>query len=149
MTCHTFSSELFLPHPPDLVFPFFSDARNLGTITPPWLRFEVLTPGDLEMKTGVIIDYRLRVHGLPLRWQSKITRWEPPYSFTDEQIRGPYRKWVHTHSFQGRDGGTLCGDHVEYAVPGGWLINFLLVRRDIEKIFHYRQEALNRIFPAG
>lgn len=148
MTLHTYSAELWLPQPPEKVFPFFADARNLETITPPWLKFEVLTPGPIEMKVGTLIDYRLKVHGFPLSWRTEITAWEPLHRFVDEQLCGPYRRWVHTHTFEPRDGGTLCHDRVEYAVPGGRLVNWLLVRRDVETIFRYRQQAMSRIFPA-
>jgi len=146
MTTHTLTTELWLPRPRDEVFPFFADAHNLEAITPPWLRFQVLTPRPIPMRPGARIDYRLRVHGLPLRWQSEITAWEPPFRFMDEQRRGPYRRWVHTHTFAERDGGTLCHDHVEYAVPGGRLVNWLIVRRDVAAIFRFRQEALARRF---
>lgn len=128
------------------IFAFFCDAQNLESITPPWLKFEVLTPAPIELGEGALIDYRLRVRGIPLRWQSKITHWDPPHSFVDEQLRGPYRLWIHTHTFEERDGGVLAGDHVKYAVPGGALMNNLLVRRDVEKIFEYRQKELAEIF---
>jgi ligand-binding SRPBCC domain-containing protein len=131
------------------VFSFFADARNLEAITPPWLQFEILTPGEIEMRVGALIDYRLRVHCVPVRWQTEITRWEPGRCFVDEQRRGPYRYWRHTHTFSDLDGGTLCRDEVEYAVPGGRLVNWLLVRRDIEEIFAYRAAALGRRFPPG
>lgn len=149
MTLHTYSAELWLPQPPERIFPFFADARNLEAITPPWLKFEVLTPGPIEMKVGTLIDYRLKVHGFPLRWRTEITAWEPLHRFVDEQLRGPYRRWVHTHTFESRDGGTLCHDGLVYAVPGGRLVNWLLVRRDVESIFRYRQQAMTRIFPAA
>ena len=143
-----FTSEIWLPQPRDRVFPFFADARNLQQITPPWLRFEVLTPPPIAMQPGARIDYRLRLHGLPLRWQSEITLWEPPFRFRDEQRRGPYRSWIHTHEFEARDGGTRCRDHVEYAVPGGRLVDTLFVRRDVKAIFAYRRQALQKRFPS-
>lgn len=149
MTTHTFSTELWLPHNRARVFSFFADAHNLETITPPWLRFEVLTPSPIRIQAGTRIDYRLRLRGLPMRWQSEITVWDPPARFVDEQRRGPYRRWLHTHSFEEKDGGTLCRDHVEYAVLGGHLVNWLLVRRDVGKIFRYRETVLRRLFPAG
>ena len=148
MRIHTLDAELFLPHPREKVFPFFSNAHNLQQITPPFLKFEVLTPPPIEMKVGTLIDYKLRVHGLPLRWQSEITAWEPPFRFVDEQRHGPYRKWKHTHTFEEKPGGTLCLDHVEYAVLGGALIERLFVRRDVQKIFEYRQQMLREIFAA-
>lgn len=147
MSSHTFKSELWLPRPRDTVYPFFADARNLEAITPPWLGFRILTPDPIELRVGTRIDYRLRVHGFPLYWQTEITAWEPPFRFVDEQRRGPYRQWIHTHTFEEKDGGTLCRDEVEYAVPGGRFIHWLIVRREVEKIFAYRSTALREIFP--
>ncbi len=145
---HTFTSELWLPQPRERVFPFFADAHNLQAITPPWLHFEVLTPPPVAMRPGARIDYRLRLHGVPLRWQSEITCWKPPFRFCDEQRRGPYRAWIHTHEFEERDGGTLCRDHVHYEAPGGRLIERLFVRAQVEAIFAYRRQALQKQFPA-
>ena len=110
----TLQTELWLPRPQEHVFPFFAEARNLETITPPWLRFEVLTPGPIVMQRGTLIDYRIRVHGLPLRWRTEIAQWDPPCQFVDVQLRGPYTLWCHTHTFAERDGGTLCADRVRY-----------------------------------
>ena len=143
---HLFEDELWLPRPPREVFPFFADARNLEFITPPWLKFEVLTPGRIVMRSGARIDYRLKVHGFPLRWRTEITEWEPPVRFVDTQLRGPYRLWHHTHTFEAKDGGTLCRDRVRYRVPGGELVHRLIVRRDVERIFRYRQEKLAEQF---
>ena len=103
----------------------------------------------LEMRAGARIDYRLRVRGLPLRWQSEITAWEPPHRFLDEQRRGPYRLWVHEHTFVERDGGTEVRDRVTYAVPGGWLVERLLVGPDVRRIFAFRRETLARLFGAA
>lgn len=118
----------------------------MEAITPPWLNFHVLTPGVIAIMAGTKIDYQLRIHGLPVRWQSEITVWEPPGRFVDEQRRGPYRLWRHTHVFTEKDGGTLCQDEVVYAVPGGALVNWLFVRREVETIFAYRAGALRRQF---
>jgi len=142
------NSEIWLPATIETVFEFFSDARNLETLTPPWLNFKVLTPSPIEMKPGTLIDYRLRTRGIPLRWQSEITDWAPPHRFVDEQRKGPYQRWHHTHTFVEVNGGTAVGDHVDYAVPGGALVHALLVKRDIEKIFAYRQQKLIDIFKA-
>lgn len=148
MTWHTLSTELVLPSPRSTVFPFFSNARNLQAITPPWVQFEILTPGEVQMRVGALIDYRIRIHGIPIRWQTEITAWDPPYRFIDRQLRGPYRRWIHTHTFEECDGGTRCLDHVEYAVLGGHLAHKLFVRRDVERIFSYRQATLQKLFPA-
>src|SRR5262245_50001712 len=94
-----FECEQWLPAPREEIFEFFSRAENLEAITPPWLRFRLITPSPIEIRRGTHIDYRLRVHAVPVRWQSEITAWEPPASFVDEQRRGPYRRWVHTHTF--------------------------------------------------
>lgn len=98
------------------------------------------------MRVGAIIDYQLRIHGLPVRWRTEITGWNPPTSFCDEQRRGPYRRWSHTHTFEEKDGGTLCKDKVIYAVPGGALVNQLFVCRDVGKIFSYRAAAMQKRF---
>lgn len=128
------------------VFPFFADARNLEALTPPWLRFEILSPGPVDMRAGALIDYRLRIHGIPLRWRSEITTWDPPRVFVDEQRRGPYRVWRHTHRFAADGDGTLVEDEVEYAVPGGALVDALLVRRDLDRIFGFRRDVLRERF---
>lgn len=135
-----FTAEIWLPRPRDEVFQFFSDAANLEALTPPWLNFEVLTPA-IVLRQGALIDYRLRLYGVPLRWQSEISRWEPPERFVDEQRRGPYRRWVHTHTFAEERGGTRVADLVEFDVPFGWLAG-RLVMRDVRRIFAFRTSAL-------
>jgi ligand-binding SRPBCC domain-containing protein len=142
----TFESELWLPQPREKVFSFFADARNLQTITPPWLDFQITNTDPIEMKTGARIDYRLKVHGIPIRWQSEITVWEPPHRFVDEQRKGPYRDWIHEHTFDERDGGTVVKDRVQYSVPGGKLVNKLFVSKDVMKIFAFRRDSLRTIF---
>lgn len=137
---------MWLPKPRAEIFSFFSEAQNLEAITPPWLRFEVLTPGPIVMRAGTLIDYRIRVHGFPLRWRTEITGWNPPDNFVDVQISGPYALWEHTHTFLDSNGGTLCGDVVRYRPRGGSVVNWLFVRRDIERIFRYREERLKALF---
>ncbi len=146
MRVREFHSELWLPLPPEQLFPFFADAGNLDALTPPWLQFHIVTPQPIEMRVGTLIDYKLRVRGLPLRWRTLIKEWQPPHYFADEQVRGPYRQWVHTHTFEPHDGGTLARDAVRYAVPFDFVAHPLFVRRDIEKIFAFRQEALRAKF---
>lgn len=146
MRIREFKSELWLPLKPEELFPFFADAGNLDELTPPWLNFRIVTPRPIEMRAGALIDYRLRVRGLPLRWRTRINVWQPPHRFVDEQIRGPYRLWVHEHTFEVRDGGTLARDQVRYAVPFDWLLHRWLVRPDIEEIFSFRTEALRNRF---
>ena len=149
MKIRHFESELWLPRPRNEVFAFFADAANLDAITPPWVKFRTITPGPIEMRTGTLIDHRLRIRGLPIRWRTKITAWEPPARFVDEQIRGPYRLWIHEHLFEERDGGTLVVDRVRYAVPFDFIVHPLLVRRDVERIFAWRTECLKRRFGSG
>lgn len=146
MKIHEFKSELWLPLPPDKLFPFFADAANLQTLTPPWLNFKIVTPAPIAMREGTLIDYHLRVRGVPLRWRTRINVWQPPERFVDEQIRGPYRQWIHEHTFRPHAGGTLCDDWVHYAVPFDFVAHRWLVRPDIEKIFQFRASALRRLF---
>jgi ligand-binding SRPBCC domain-containing protein len=146
MVSHEFKSEIWLPRPVEEVFAFFSDPANLDSITPPWLSFRIVRPRPIEMRVGTLLDYRLRIRGLPVRWRSKITAWEPPHRFVDEQIRGPYRLWIHEHNFEIQNAGTIVRDHVQYAVPFDWLVHKLMVRPDVEGIFAYRTESLRRRF---
>ena len=146
MKTFLFETQRTLERPITEVFEFFSDAHNLVMITPPQLRLEVLTSAPIEMLPGTRIDYRLRLHGIPLRWQSEITEWNPPHGFADEQRRGPYRLWRHTHTFDETENGVVVGDSVAYAVWGGELVNKFFVRPDIEKIFAYRSKQLDEIF---
>ncbi len=146
MRMFTIESEIWLREPLEVVFPFFANAHNLGLLTPPWLRFEVLTPGEISIQPGARIDYRLRLRGLPIRWQSEITVFEPPFRFVDEQRRGPYRRWVHHHEFAERDGSTLTSDRVAYSVWGGALVNRLFVAPDLRRVFAYRRQKLKELF---
>lgn len=146
MKTFLFETHQTLDRPLTEIFAFFSDAYNLALITPPWLHFEVLTPAPIEMGVGTRIDYRLKLRGIPIRWQSEITAWNPPHAFSDEQRRGPYRLWRHTHTFHETNEGIAVGDSVEYAVWGGGLVNQLFVRPDIEKIFAYRTAQLRKLF---
>lgn len=138
--------EVELPHPIEKVFRFFADAFQLEIITPPWLHFQVITSPPIVMRAGLQIDYRLRLHGLPLRWTSAITEWEPPTRFVDVQVRGPYRWWRHEHRFVSFGKTTRIVDEVEYAVPGGPLVHALLVRRDVERIFEFRKQTLRKLW---
>lgn len=135
------STELWVPTPVGDVFSLFSDAFQLESITPPWLHFHVVTPRPIVIGQGTLIDYRLRLHGIPVRWQSEITAWEPQRRFVDEQRRGPYRFWRHEHTFEAVNGGTLCRDRVEYGVPGGSLVHRLFVAGELREIFQYRREV--------
>ncbi len=146
MPSREFMSELQLPLSPAELFPFFADAANLDALTPSWLHFHIVSPRPIIMREGTLIDYRLCVHGLPLRWRTRINLWDPPHRFVDEQIRGPYRQWLHEHTFEPSNGGTLIRDHVRYAVPLDFLLHRLFVRPDVEKIFAFRAQALQKRF---
>lgn len=148
MKIREFKSEIWLPLPPERLFSFFGDAANLQVITPPWLNFRILTHPPIEMREGTLIDYKLLIHGLPVKWRTRICAWQPPHFFVDEQLRGPYRKWIHKHTFEPSEGGTWVRDLVNYAVPFDWAVHRWLVRPDIEKIFQYRSEQLQRRFCA-
>jgi ligand-binding SRPBCC domain-containing protein len=141
-----FRTDIRLARPIDEVFAFFADAHNLESITPTFLRFHVLTPAPIRMSPGTLIDYRLSLRGVPIRWRTRIESWEPPLRFVDLQLSGPYRLWHHEHTFTTIPGGTLCCDRVRYAVPGGpgleRLVERYLVRRDVERIFEYRRARL-------
>jgi ligand-binding SRPBCC domain-containing protein len=129
-------------------FAFFADAFNLEAITPPWLRFRILTPRPIAMAEGALIDYRLALHGVPCRWHTRIDQWLPGRRFVDRQVSGPFRAWVHTHTFEPRPGGTLIRDHVVYHMPLGALgeiARLALIGRDLERIFDYRRDAIERL----
>jgi ligand-binding SRPBCC domain-containing protein len=149
MNDYIFETGVWLPEEPEAVFDFFKDAANLEQITPPWLNFEIHTPLPIAMKKGQHIDYRIRLYGIPMRWRTEITEWNPPFSFVDSQIRGPYAKWVHTHIFEARDGGTWMQDHVAYRIPGGWLSvvpQFLFVGNNVAEIFRFREREIRKHF---
>jgi len=141
-------STLWVPHPPAQVFPFFSDAANLGLLTPDWLSFRILTEMPVEMRVGAKIDYRITLRGIPLRWQTRIARWEPCSAFADEQLRGPYAVWHHTHTFTPQDGGTVIGDEVVLRPRGGVLAPLVMrfVKRDLSRIFEYRAQVMAERF---
>lgn len=149
---YTLLREQLIPRPLGEVFPFFADAGNLQMITPPWLHFRILTPLPIEMRTGAILEYRLRLYGLPLYWRTRIEDFEPQRQFVDQQLRGPYRLWHHTHEFEERDGGTFMRDTVRYQLPFGplgTLTHSLTVKHLLERIFDFRYATIERHFAAG
>lgn len=135
-------TKTVLPAPRDAVFEFFSDATNLEAITPPWLCFRIASPTPIKIETGALIDYHLRLRGLPIRWRTEIAEWNPPVRFVDRQLRGPYRLWEHSHEFEESNEGTIVRDEVQYSVYGGAIIERLFVRADLKKIFTYRNEQI-------
>ncbi len=143
---HLLIQKQFLDGTPEEVFPFFADAHNLEAITPPLLRFRVITPAPIAMHEGTLIEYRLRIHSAPVRWRTRIMEWQPPQRFVDTQISGPYALWHHTHTFEAQpDGRTLMTDTVRYAIgfgPLGRLAHRLFVRRDVERIFDHRSAVI-------
>lgn len=149
---HRIERSQEVPGTPDEVFEFFGDARNLEAITPPFLRFRILTPLPVEMRVGARIDYALSLFGFPVRWTTRITAWEPGVRFVDEQESGPYALWRHTHLFEARGGRTVMRDVVDYREPLGplgRLAHLLFVRRTVEKIFDFRRGAISRLLRAA
>lgn len=139
--------EQVVPRDCGEVFAFFAEARNLEAITPPWLRFRVTTPGEVALRRGALIEYRLRLHGVPIRWRTEIAAWEPERRFVDVQVAGPYALWEHIHTFEPHEDGTLVRDRVRYALPLGplgRLAHAVLVRRDLARIFDFRRDAVAR-----
>ncbi|HSL94712.1 MAG TPA: SRPBCC family protein [Thermoleophilia bacterium] len=141
---HHLHTTLELPLPVEDVFPFFAEAGNLQRITPPELGFEILTPQPVEMRRGTLLDYRLSLFGVPFRWRTAIAAWDPPHGFIDVQLSGPYGVWEHTHAFAPTEAGTLIDDQVRYRLPLSPLgdVAYPLVRRQLERIFAYRQRAV-------
>lgn len=149
---HELNTTIVLPVARDVVFAFFSEAANLERITPPELRFRIVTPLPITMQPGALIAYRLRLLGIPFGWTSRITAWEPPRQFVDEQIRGPYARWVHTHTFAEDGRSTVIHDAVRYALPFAPLgeIAHPLVRRQLARIFAHREDAVREaLAPSG
>ncbi len=148
---HRLEQTVTVDRPLAQVFPFFSDPRNLERLTPPFLRFQVLAmSGGDRAHEGQVIDYRLRVRGLPLRWRTLITRWDPPHGFVDVAAHSPYAFWHHTHRFRPKGRRTEMTDTVLFSLPfhplGEWLAG-RLVQADVEQIFAYRSRAIAEIFP--
>ncbi|MCC5834023.1 MAG: SRPBCC family protein [Opitutales bacterium] len=141
---HDLHAEIELPLNLDTVFEFFSKAENLERITPSELKFRILNPTPVPMQVGTLIDYRLQLFGMPFKWSSLISEWDPPHSFTDEQVKGPYALWVHRHSFEPTENGTRIRDHVRYRLPLSPLgdLALPLVKLQLRRIFAHRQQAV-------
>lgn len=148
MAEHVLERRQIINRPIEEVFEFFCDATNLEIITPPELNFQIITPLPIEMKRGTLIDYRLKLRGIPLRWRTEITEWNPPYSFVDTALKSPYKQWIHLHRFTQDNGKTIMEDIVRYRLPFeplGDLAHFY-VKRELKYIFDYRQKKISEIF---
>lgn len=148
---HVLTAETWIPRPRMEVFDFFAAAENLERITPPELNFRIRTPLPIRMERGVLIEYRLRLFGVPFRWRTRISHWDPGVGFVDEQLQGPYAVWVHTHRFRDADGGTLVSDEVRYRLPLFPLgeAAYPLVRLQLGRIFGFRARRLRELLGSG
>lgn len=148
---HELHTRLELPLKIEEVFAFFADAGNLQLITPPELDFEILTRLPVDMRRGTLLEYRLRLFGIPFRWRTRIAAWDPPHGFVDVQLNGPYDVWHHTHVFVATAAGTVIDDHVRYRLPLSPLgeVAYPVVRRQLAHIFSYRQDAVRRALIGG
>lgn len=148
-TLRIISREAAVNAPIEEVFAFFAKAENLNIITPPELNFKIITSLPIEMKQGTLIDYRIKLSGISFKWKTEITDWEPPYRFVDTQLKGPYKVWIHEHTFVSQGSGTIIRDSVSY-LPKGWAlepaIHGLIVKKKLEHIFDYRMEEIKSIF---
>lgn len=146
---YTLERTLVVPRSRDEVFPFFADAANLERLTPPFLGFTILTPLPIDMRAGALIDYRIKLNGIPMRWRTLIESYDPPNSFVDTQVKGPYARWHHTHTFRDVPGGTEIGDVVRYELPLGplgRLAHAVMVKRQLATIFDYRTRVMMELF---
>jgi hypothetical protein len=149
MHSYLLAREQWVPRQVEEVFAFFSRPENLQVLTPPWLDFRMVEAPQ-ELSAGSLIRYRMRWRGLPIRWTTEISEWNPPHGFVDREVKGPYALWNHEHWFTPRDKGTIMRDRVAYALPFSWLgrlANCAVVKRDVERIFDFRAEAMRRLFP--
>ncbi len=148
MRTHRFTARTALPLPRARVFRFFAAAENLERITPAELRFRIITPLPIEMREGARITYRLQLFGVPFQWDTLISRWDPPNEFVDEQLRGPYRSWIHRHLFSDAPDGTCVDDEVTYALPfypfGEMVAPAVAIQ--VRRIFRHRERVIREAF---
>jgi len=143
-------SKTLIAEKRETLFDFFCKAENLEVLSPPWLKFRILTKPPIEMAVGTLIDYPLKIKGIPVKWRTEITDWNPPYSFTDSQIKGPYRVWIHEHRFEEVEEGTLMHDIVQFKSPGWFLepaIHAMMIKPDLKQIFSYRIVEFGKRYP--
>ena len=139
----------FIDKPLDVVFSFFAKPENLRRITPSTLDFQILTPTPISMVEGTVIDYNIKVMGIRVHWRTLITSYNPPTQFVDEQTKGPYLLWIHTHTFKIKDEGVEIHDCIEYSIPLGLLgrfVHFLWIKRKLDQIFDFRRRKIEEIF---
>ena len=149
MKIYELNKTQFINQPIDVVFNFFTKPKNLALITPSKLAFKILTPTPITINKGTLIDYTIRLMRFPVHWRTLITKYNPPYEFVDEQIKGPYLFWHHTHTFKAVNGGSEIKDKVRYSIPMGYLGQFIhkiWIKKDLEKIFEYRKAVIDKLF---
>ena len=149
MKLYTIESNQFINKPIEEVFQFFSKPENLSVITPAKLGFKILSPNPIKMEVGRLIDYNIYLLGIPIHWRTLITDYEPPNMFVDQQIKGPYAMWHHTHTFHKVKGGVEIKDRVVYSIPFGFLgrlLNYLWIKRDLNNIFLHRKKVIDKLF---
>tara|TARA_Y100000588_G_scaffold320200_1_gene350664 strand:- start:79 stop:534 length:456 start_codon:yes stop_codon:yes gene_type:complete len=149
MTVYTLKYKQLIDSDIDTVFSFFSNAENLSKITPPKLKFKILTPLPIKMKEGQLIDYTIKILGKRIRWRTIITEFNPNIKFVDQQLNGPYSMWHHTHEFKEIDNKVEMIDKISYAIPFGFLgriVNFIFVKGDLDEIFNYRYKVIEKLF---
>lgn len=149
MAEHILERKQIIERPLREVFDFFADAGNLERITPPELNFHITTPQPIDVKKGTLIDYELKLRGIPIRWKTEITGWNPPFDFVDTALKSPYKQWIHLHTFEEGDAGeTIMKDKVRYRLPLEPLgdIAHFYVKKELKYIFDYRYKVIEEIF---
>jgi ligand-binding SRPBCC domain-containing protein len=149
MAEHILERRQVIEKPSEEVFDFFADAGNLERITPPELNFHIITPQPIDVKKGALIEYQLKLRGIPIRWKTEITQWNPPHDFVDTALKSPYKQWIHLHTFEeGTRGETVMKDIVRYRLPLEPLgdIAHFYVKKELEYIFDYRYKIIEEIF---